>query len=64
MYIRANGTICPFGGFYPNFRVCLRQDWTFSLSKLRSAKADPVRFKWGFGEGLLKDFCLPFSRLL
>ena len=20
-----------------------------------SAKADPVRFKWGFGEGLLKD---------
>ena len=23
--------------------------------KIVSAKTDPVRFKWGFGEGLLKD---------
>ena len=29
----------------------------------RSAKTDPVRFKWGFGEGSFKDN-LPFSRLL
>ena len=27
-------------------------DWT---SRVGSAKTDPVRFKWGFGEGLLKD---------
>ena len=24
-------------------------------TKIESAKTDPVRFKWGFGEGLLKD---------
>ena len=24
-------------------------------AQLESAKTDPVRFKWGFGEGLLKD---------
>ena len=23
--------------------------------QIGSAKTDPVRFKWGFGEGLLKD---------
>ena len=28
-----------------------------------SAKPDPVRFKWGFGEGLLKD-TFAFSRLI
>ena len=27
----------------------------FLLLKIGSAKTDPVRFKWGFGEGLLKD---------
>ena len=25
------------------------------LKNIGSAKTDPVRFKWGFGEGLLKD---------
>ena len=26
-----------------------------AISHFESAKTDPVRFKWGFGEGLLKD---------
>ena len=26
--------------------------WEINIT---SAKTDPVRFKWGFGEGLLKD---------
>ena len=26
-----------------------------AITKIESAKTDPVQFKWGFGEGLLKD---------
>ena len=30
--------------------------WEFcGTTKLGSAKTDPVQFKWGFGDGLLKD---------
>ena len=29
--------------------------WRFGESLLGVRKTDPVRFKWGFGEGLLKN---------
>ena len=35
------------------FRGSLLEPFTWAF--IESAKADPVRFKWGFGEGLLKD---------
>ena len=31
------------------------QKWMLTISQFGSAKTDPVRFKWGFGEVLLKD---------
>ena len=40
--------------------IFFRMGWQ---SYFGSAKTDPVRFKWGFGEGLLKGN-LPFSRLV
>ena len=37
-----------------------------SLTIIGSAKTDPVRFKWGFGEGLFKDkfACLWLTQVL
>ena len=49
-------------GWIPDKQNCLDKVWTnlgFGAF-FGSAKTDPVRFKWGFGEGLLQDkfaFC-------
>ena len=34
---------------------------TLKVRIFGSAKTDPVRFKWGFGEGLLKDIFASFE---
>ena len=36
-------------------KIIFRDNYLCNCNCIRSAKTDPVRFKWGFGEGRLKD---------